>query len=106
MKTVLIDLAANPGGPGKGCHFFCHISWARGERKRSTLITKLSQESPLSGERVVVEMELHSGASFHQVDIHILIVLSTFNWAIKHLRAFSGEPRASCDPGEPGGPGG
>ena len=34
---------------------------------------------------MVVEVELHSGASFHQVDIHILIVLSTFNWAIKHL---------------------
>ena len=34
---------------------------------------------------MVVEVELHSGAAFHQVVIHILIVLSTFNWAIKHL---------------------
>lgn len=32
-----------------------------------------------------VEVELHTVASFHQVDIHILIVLSTFNWAVKHL---------------------
>ena len=53
---------------------------------------------------VVVEVELHSGASFHQVDIHILIVLSTFNWAVKHLHAFPGEPRGSCDPGDPAGP--
>ena len=51
------------------------------EVKRSTLSSKkLSQDSPLLGERVVVEVELHSaGASLTQVDFHIPIVLSTFN---------------------------
>ena len=29
------------------------------------------------GERVVVEVELHSGASFQQVDIHIPIIISS-----------------------------
>ena len=47
---------------------------------------KLSQDSPLLGERVVVEMELHSGASFHQVDILIPIVLSTFNQTFVHFQ--------------------
>ena len=101
LEPVLIYLAANPGGPYKGCHSFCHFSWTGGEKKRSTLTSNIShQKSPLLGERVAVEVELHSGVSFHQVDVHILMILS--NWAVKHLRAFSGEPRASCDPGEPG----
>ena len=29
------------------------------------------------GERLAVEVELHSGASFQQVDIHILILISS-----------------------------
>ena len=40
------------------------------------------------GERVVVEVELHSGASFLQVDIHIPIVLSSFDLAVQHLHGF------------------
>ena len=71
LKPVLIYHAANPGGPSKGYHF----SWGRGEKKRSTFITKLSQESPLSGERVAVEVELQSKASFHLVDLHLFIIL-------------------------------
>ena len=33
LEPVLIYLAANPGGPGKGCCYFCHFSWTRGEQK-------------------------------------------------------------------------
>ena len=98
---VLIFLAANPGEPGEGCLSFCHFPGTGGEKKRSTLTSNIfHQKSPLLGERVAVEVDLHSGVSFHQVHIHILMVLS--NWAVKHLRAFSGEP---SDPGEQGEPG-
>ena len=34
FEPVLIYLAANPGGPSKGCRSFCHFSWARGKKKR------------------------------------------------------------------------
>ena len=67
---VLIFLQSDPGGPGKGCCYSCHFSWTGGKKKRSTLTSKKSsQDSPLLGERVDVEVELHSVASFHQVDI-------------------------------------
>ena len=82
---VLIFLAANPGEPGEGCLSFCHFPGTGGEKKRSTLNSKLSQDSPLLGERMAVEMELQSGASLHQVDIHTPIVLSTFNQAFVYV---------------------
>ena len=45
------------------------------------------------GERVVVEVELHSGASFQQVNLHIPVFQSTFDKTVKHLLAFSGDQR-------------
>ena len=35
---------------------------------------------------MVVEVELHSGASFHQVDIHFPIVLSNQTFVCAHLK--------------------
>ena len=84
-KPVLIYLAANPEGPGKGFHSYCQFSWTRGEKKRPTLITKLSQESPLVGEKVVVEAELQSEPSFRQVDLHFYIILHVWKLALIHL---------------------
>ena len=37
------------------------------------------------GERVVVEVELHSGDSFQQVDIHFSIILHKLKLALLHF---------------------
>ena len=85
LKPVLIYLAGNPERPGKGGHSYCQFSWTRGEKKRPTLIKKLSQESPLVGGRVVVEVELQSEPSFRQVDLHFYIILHEWKSALMHL---------------------
>ena len=42
---------------------------------------------------MVVEVELHSGASFQQVNLHIPLFQSKFGETVKHLHAFSGDQR-------------